>query len=82
PQQALVRGPDGASVMLVGADGKVTPQPVQADTAQDNKWVISKGLKAGDQIIVEGFQKAKPGATVKPVAWQAAPQADQKPKTN
>ncbi|MGZ3239478.1 MAG: efflux RND transporter periplasmic adaptor subunit [Burkholderiaceae bacterium] len=82
PQQAVIRGTDGASVLLVDKDGKVTPQPVQADTAQDNKWVISKGLKAGDQVIVEGFQKAKPGATVKPVAWQAAPQADQKSKTN
>lgn len=82
PQQAVIRGTDGASVMLVGKDGKVVPTPVQADTVQDGKWVISKGLKAGDQIIVEGFQKAKPGATVKPVAWHAAPQADQKPKTN
>ncbi|MGZ3253220.1 MAG: efflux RND transporter periplasmic adaptor subunit [Burkholderiaceae bacterium] len=82
PQQAVIRGTDGASVLLVDKDGKVASQPVQADTVQDGKWVISKGLKAGDQIIVEGFQKAKPGATVKPVAWQAAPQADQKPKTN
>lgn len=82
PQQAVIRGTDGASVMLVDKDGKVVPTPVQADTVQDGKWVISKGLKAGDQIIVEGFQKAKPGATVKPVAWHAAPQADQKPKTN
>ena len=82
PQQAVIRGTDGASVMLVGKDGKVVSQPVQADTVQDGKWVVSKGLKEGDQIIVEGFQKAKPGATVKPVAWQAAPQADQKSKTN
>jgi membrane fusion protein (multidrug efflux system) len=82
PQQALVRGPDGASVMLVGADGKVTPQPVQADTAQDNKWVISKGLKAGDRVIVEGFQKAKPGSIVKPMPWQAASPANQKVTLN
>jgi membrane fusion protein (multidrug efflux system) len=82
PQQALVRGPDGASVMLVGADGKVTPQPVQADTAQDNQWVISKGLKAGDRVIVEGFQKAKPGSIVKPMPWQAAPPANQKVTLN
>ncbi len=86
PQQAVIRGTDGASVMLVGKDGKVVSQPVQADTVQDGKWVISKGLKAGDQIIVEGFQKTKPGATVKPVAWQAgsqpAAQADQKSRTN
>jgi membrane fusion protein (multidrug efflux system) len=81
PQQAVIRGTDGASVLLVGADGKVVSQPVQADTVQDGKWVVSKGLKAGDQIIVEGFQKAKPGATVKPVLWKSAPQATPKNRT-
>jgi len=72
PQQAVIRNASGAVVMLVGADGKVTPTPVVADSAQDGKWVISKGLKAGDVIIVEGFQKAKPGTTVKPMPWQPA----------
>ncbi|HEY8102252.1 MAG TPA: efflux RND transporter periplasmic adaptor subunit [Burkholderiaceae bacterium] len=81
PQQAVIRSADGAAVLLVGADGKVISQPVQADTMQEGKWVISKGLKAGDQIIVEGFQKAKPGATVKPVLWQSAPPANQKNRT-
>ena len=71
PQQAVVRGPDGASVLVVGADNKVAMRPVTADVAQGNAWVISAGLKAGERVIVEGFQKTKPGATVKPVAWQA-----------
>jgi len=88
PQQAVQRAPTGASVMLVGQDGKVTPQPVKADTAQGNSWIVSEGLKPGDRVIVEGFQKTKPGAVVKPVPWKgAAPengktaaQAEQKPK--
>lgn len=79
PQQAVVRSADGASVLLVGADGKVISQPVQTGSAQDGKWIISKGLKAGDKVIVEGFQKAKPGATVTPIAWQPAQPAEQKP---
>jgi membrane fusion protein (multidrug efflux system) len=79
PQQAVIRGADGAMVMLVGPDGKVTPQPVKADTAQDGKWIITKGLKAGDRVIVEGFQKIKPGAMVKPMPWQPAG-AEQKTK--
>jgi membrane fusion protein (multidrug efflux system) len=78
PQQAVVRGTDGASVLLVGPDGKVSSQPVTADAVQDGKWVVSQGLKAGDRIIVEGLQKTKPGATVKPMPWQAKPSA-QKP---
>ena len=71
PQQAVIRGTDGASVWLVGLDGKVAVQPVKADTQQDGKWLVSEGLKAGDRIIVEGLQKIKPGAIVKPMPWQA-----------
>ena len=88
PQQAVQRDPTGASVLLVGDDGKVAAQPVKADTTQGDKWVVSEGLKAGDRVIAEGFQKAKPGAVVKPVPWKgtepatakAAPQPDQKSK--
>jgi membrane fusion protein (multidrug efflux system) len=70
-QQAVIRGTDGASVLLVGPDGKVSSQPVQADAVQDGRAIISKGLKPGDVVIVEGIQKTRPGATVKPVPWQA-----------
>ena len=71
PQQAVIRGTDGASVWLVGPEGKVAAQPVTADAAQGGKWIVSQGLKAGDRIIVEGLQKIKPGAIVKPVPWHA-----------
>jgi membrane fusion protein (multidrug efflux system) len=72
PQQAIVRGAEGASVMIVGADNKVVAQPVQAEASQGNNWIVSSGLKGGERIIVEGFQKAKPGTPVTPVAWKAA----------
>ncbi|HYC42486.1 MAG TPA: efflux RND transporter periplasmic adaptor subunit [Noviherbaspirillum sp.] len=88
PQQAVQRDASGASVLLVGSDGKVALQPVKADSAHGDKWVISEGLKPGDKIIAEGFQKAKPGAVVKPVPWKVAapataaapPQPEQKSK--
>jgi membrane fusion protein (multidrug efflux system) len=70
PQQAVVRGTDGATVLIVGADNKVSAQPVKADAAQNGNWVISSGLKGGERVIVEGFQKAKPGATVAPEPWK------------
>lgn len=69
PQQALLREPSGASVLLVSADDKVISQPVKAGASQGNAWVISNGLKPGDRVIVEGLQKVKPGAVVKPVPW-------------
>jgi membrane fusion protein (multidrug efflux system) len=71
PQQAVSRSADGAMVMLVGADGKVVPQPVQTGATQGNNWIITQGLKTGDKVIVEGLQKVRPGAPVKPVPWKA-----------
>jgi membrane fusion protein (multidrug efflux system) len=71
PQQAVQRTPDGASVLVVGADNKVSVRQVKADKAQGSVWIVTSGLQAGDRVVVEGIQKAKPGATVKPVPWIA-----------
>jgi membrane fusion protein (multidrug efflux system) len=72
PQQAVSRGPAGALVMLVAADGKVSSQPVKTGRAQEQSWIITDGLKAGDVVIVEGMQKAKVGGAVKPMPWKPA----------
>ncbi len=71
PQQAIIRGTDGASVWLVGADGKVSSQPVVADAVQEGRSIVSQGLKAGDQVVVDGLQKLRPGGLVKALPWQA-----------
>jgi membrane fusion protein (multidrug efflux system) len=70
PQQAIVRNNEGASVLIVGADNKVVSQPVTATANDGQNWVVSAGLKGGERIVVEGFQKAKPGATVNPQPWK------------
>ena len=72
PQQAVQRDNSGASVMTVGADGKVAPRPVRTGSAQGDKWIVTEGLKEGDVVIVEGLQKIQPGAPVKPVPWKPA----------
>ena len=76
PQQAVTRGAQGDTVMVVGTDNHLTPRPIKLGSAQDNKWVVLEGLKAGEQVMVDGFQKlprGKPGdpIIVKPVPWQA-----------
>jgi membrane fusion protein (multidrug efflux system) len=71
-QQAVTRSPQGDSVMVVGADGKVSPRNVKVGGQQNGQWVILDGLKTGEQVMVDGFQKLRPGAVVKPVPWQAA----------
>ncbi|MFL9924578.1 efflux RND transporter periplasmic adaptor subunit [Herbaspirillum lusitanum] len=70
PQQAVARDLNGSSVLVVGEGDKVAARPVKTGSAQGNSWIITDGLKAGDRVIVEGVQKTKPGATVKPVPWK------------
>jgi membrane fusion protein, multidrug efflux system len=68
PQLAVTRASDGSgSVLIVNADNKVVKTPVTADTANGDQWIITKGLKAGDKVIVSGAQKAPVGSVVKAV---------------
>ena len=70
PQQAVTRGSQGDSVIVVGPDGKPAPRQVKLGTLVDGGWIVQDGLKPGEQVIVEGFQKMMvPGAPVKPVPW-------------
>jgi membrane fusion protein (multidrug efflux system) len=69
PQQAVTRGPTGDTVMVVGADGKVAPRPVEIGGQQNGLWVVLKGLQAGEQVMVDGFQKLRGDAPVKAVPW-------------
>ena len=72
PQAALARDPTGvATVMVVDPDKKVEVRRVRTDRANGNDWVVTEGLKSGDQIIVDGLQKISPGSEV--VAVAAAP---------
>jgi membrane fusion protein (multidrug efflux system) len=56
--------------MVVDKEGKVAPRPVKVGNEQNGSWVILGGLNPGEQVIVEGFQKIRPGAPVKAVPWQ------------
>lgn len=66
PQIAVTRDPKGnATVMIVGNDNKVAIRPVNVSQTVGDKWLITSGLQVGDRVIVEGMQKAMPGAPVK-----------------
>lgn len=71
PQQAVTRSPQGDSVMVVDAKGQVSPRTIRVGGSQDGKWVVLDGLKPGEQVMVDGFQKVRPGQPVKPVPWGA-----------
>jgi membrane fusion protein (multidrug efflux system) len=67
PQAAVSRDPTGnATVMVVGAKGAAEPRPITTSQTVGDKWLVTSGLKPGDQVIVEGLQKVRPGAPVKP----------------
>ena len=70
PQQAVKRSNQGDSVLVVGADNKPLQRQVKIGQAVGNQWLVIEGLKPGEQVIVDGFQKMFiPGAPVMPVAW-------------
>jgi len=73
PQQAIQRNVGGGSeVFVVKDDNLVAVQPVRTGGVQDGQWLVTEGLKAGDRVVVEGFQKFAAGDKVRPQAWAEA----------
>ncbi|AEG48737.1 efflux transporter, RND family, MFP subunit [Sphingobium chlorophenolicum L-1] len=71
PQQGISRDARGrATAMVVGAGNKVELRQVETDRSVGDKWIVTKGLKAGDRLIVEGLVNLRPGTVVKPGAPQ------------
>jgi membrane fusion protein (multidrug efflux system) len=67
PQQAIQRnGGGGSEVFVVKDDGLVAVQPVRTGSVQGGQWFVTEGLKAGDRVVVEGFQKFAAGDKVRP----------------
>ena len=79
PARAVQIGERGASVTVVGADGTTAVRPVQLGGQAGTSWVITSGLKAGERVIVDGWQKImQPGMRVQ-VKGDPAPAAAAKP---
>jgi membrane fusion protein (multidrug efflux system) len=67
PQQSVQRSSDGGSeVYVIKPDNRVAVQPIRTGAVQGGQWLVSDGLKAGDRVVVEGFQKFAAGDLVKP----------------
>jgi membrane fusion protein (multidrug efflux system) len=73
PQQAIQRnGGGGSEVFVLKDDNRVAIQAVRTGSVQDGQWFVTEGLKAGDKVVVEGFQKFAAGDKVRPQAWAEA----------
>ncbi len=72
PQQGVTRDQKGHPYALVaGKDGKAEQRMLTLDRAMGDRWLVTKGLATGDQVIVDGLQRIRPGADVKTVPFTA-----------
>ncbi len=67
PQRAVIELQGGHQVAVVGNDNKVSVRPVTVADRVGDSWIVTEGLKPGEQVIVEGVMKVRDGATVKAV---------------
>lgn len=67
PQKAVQEMQGKHSVFVIDADNKAVYREIVANTRLGTDWVVESGLKPGELVVVEGIQKVKPGAAVKPV---------------
>ena len=84
PQQGVARNQRGEpTALVVGEDNKVELRALKVDRAIGDKWLVLGGVKAGDKVVVEGLQKARPGMVVRAVEANKlaseAPQEQPKP---
>jgi len=82
PQRAIQISNEEANVFTLSPDNVVVQKTVELGGLVGSGWVIRSGLKAGDRVITEGWQKVGPGQTVTPTeegADEAAPAAAKAP---
>jgi membrane fusion protein (multidrug efflux system) len=70
PQRAVLEGPNGKFVYVVGAESKAEQRVVEVGDWHHDDWIITAGLNSGDKVIVDGVMKIGPGA---PVSVAGAP---------
>jgi len=73
PQQGVTRDRTGnATALVIDKESKVELRSIKTSRAVGDKWLVEEGLAVGEQVIVEGVQKVKPGALVKAVPAKIA----------
>lgn len=78
PRKAVMSGPQGSFVWIVGADSKAQMRPVQLGRGLGNNVIVTDGLQAGDRYIVEGVLKVfQPGTQVSAVSAEEAARKSQ-----
>jgi RND family efflux transporter MFP subunit len=76
PQRSVVEAQGSYSVVVVGSDNKASIRPVKTGERVGQMWVITEGVKPGEQVIAEGIQKAKEGSLVRAKQFNPAGQGE------
>ena len=76
PAAAVIPDQSRQLVMTVGADGTVTPKPVEVGDTEDGLRVVRSGLLPTDRVVIDGIVRVRPGAKVNAVAGEIKPVAD------
>ncbi len=64
PQRSVQQGSEGNFVWVVDKEGKARPRPVEVGRWQGSGWLVTEGLHAGDQVIVDGTMTLHAGTAV------------------
>ena len=77
PMQCVMRDAKGnASVWVIDAENKIATRRITASRSIGTSWLVESGLKAGDRVVYEGFQRTRAGATVSPKEADASKMLD------
>src|SRR3989454_1054484 len=80
PQRAVLEGPQGKFVYIVDENNTAQPRPIEVGEWAGDAWIINKGVKPGDRVIVEGLMRLGPGAPVRIAEAGAKPAAQPQPQ--
>jgi multidrug efflux system membrane fusion protein len=64
PAVAVQRGPEGTFVYVASAAGTADPRPVTVDLIEGDQALLSKGVAAGEDVVIEGQNQLRPGAKI------------------
>ena len=67
PERALGVDQGGRYLLVVNNENVVEQRPVKVGARVDDEMVIEEGLKGDERVVVDGIQRARPGAKVTPV---------------
>jgi membrane fusion protein (multidrug efflux system) len=76
PRRAVQQSLDRQFLLVVGRGDTVTARDIDTGTWSGDWWIVERGLKVGDRVVVDGVQKAQPGRPVRPVALPDSAVAD------